>query len=319
MTVKLRSVRLAGIGVLSLLWASAGAANTPVPVKESLLLADVRMLASAEFAGRRTGTAGNRLAQAYISRRFEQIGLKPFGASYAMPFSFFDTRAKVKTVYPGAVNLVGYIRGSAHPERYIVVSAHYDHLGVHRGATHLGADDNASGVAAMLAVAAHFKQHPPKNTIVFAAFDGEELGLRGANAFVDAAPVPIRNVALNLNFDMVSRSVKNEIYAAGTRYRPALKALVEKAAIGSSVKVLTGHDSKVAGAPPDHDWTNSSDHAAFHKAGIAFVYFGVEDHPDYHQPGDTFEKIDPVFFAAVTRMLVTAADVFDEHLDAIKK
>ena len=315
----MRSAHLAAVGAMALVAATAAMAETRAPVTESALMADVRTLASAEFAGRRTGTAGNRLAQAYIARRFEQIGLKPFGASYAMRFRFFDMRARLTTIYPGAVNLVGHIRGSAHPERYIVVSAHYDHLGVHRGATHFGADDNASGVAAMLAVAAHFRQHPPKNTIVFAAFDGEELGLRGAKSFVDAAPVPIKNVALNLNFDMVSRSAKNEIYAAGTRYTPALKALVEKAAVGSSVKVLTGHDSKVPGAPPDHDWTNSSDHAAFHNAGIPFVYFGVEDHADYHQPGDTFEKINPAFFSAVTRMLVTAADVFDQNLDVIKK
>lgn len=306
----LRSSRLAAIGAMSLLAATAAMAQTPLPGADSALLADVRTLASAEFAGRRTGTAGNRLAQAYITRRFEQVGLKPFGASYAMPFTFNAT---------SAVNLVGHIRGSTHPERYMVVSAHYDHLGVHGGATHLGADDNASGVAAMLAVAAHFKQHPPENTIVFAAFDGEEAGLRGAKAFVDAAPIPMKNVALNLNFDMVSRSPKNEIYAAGTRYTPSLKSLVEKAAAGSSVKVLIGHDSKVAGAPPDHDWTNSSDHAAFHMAGIPFVYFGVEDHADYHKPGDTFEKIDPAFFTAVTRMLVTVANLFDQKLGVIKK
>ena len=314
---KLRSAGLAAIGVISFLAATAAVAETSVPVADSSLLADVRTLASAEYAGRRTGTEGNRLAQAYIARRFEQIGIKPLGAAFAIPFSFTDARASNAGPQP-AVNLVGHIRGSVHPERYIVVSAHYDHLGVHRGATHLGADDNASGVAAMLAVAAHFKQQPPKNTIVFAAFDGEEIGLRGAKAFVEASPVPLKNIALNLNFDMVSRSARNEIYAAGTRYTPALKALVEKAAAGSSVKVLIGHDSKVAGAPPDHDWTNSSDHAAFHKAGIPFLYFGVEDHADYHQPGDTYEKIDPRFFSEVTRLLVSTAAVLDQNLDVIK-
>ena len=313
---KLQRVGLAAIGFVSLLAATAAMAETSVPAAEGALLADVRTLASAEFAGRRTGTEGNRLAQAYITRRFEQIGIKPLGAAFAMPFSFSDPRAQANP--QAAVNLVGHIRGSVDPERYIVVSAHYDHLGVHRGATHFGADDNASGVAAMLAVAAHFKQHPPKNTIVFAAFDGEEIGLRGAKAFVEASPVPIKNIALNLNFDMVSRSARNEIYAAGTRYTPALKALVEKAAAGSSVKVLIGHDSKVAGAPPDHDWTNSSDHAAFHKAGIPFLYFGVEDHADYHQPGDTFEKIDPRFFSEVARLLVSTAAVLDQNLDGIK-
>ncbi|MEJ7804934.1 MAG: M20/M25/M40 family metallo-hydrolase [Telluria sp.] len=299
--------------------ASAGSAPGPGPVLDApVLLTDLRTLSSVEFAGRHTGSAGSRLAQAYIARRFEQIGIAPFGAGYAMPFAFTSARGAVKTDYPAALNLVGQIRGSKHPERYLVVSAHYDHLGVHKGAAYLGADDNASGVAAMLAVAAHFKQHPPQNTIIFAAFDAEELGHHGARALVSAPTFPIAKVALNLNFDMVSRSDKNEIYAAGTRYTPSLKALVEKAAAGSSVKVRLGHDSKVPGAPPDYDWTGQSDHAIFHKAGIPFLYFGVEDHADYHKPGDTYEKIDPKFFAEVVRLLVSAADILDKNLDTVR-
>ncbi|MEJ7804935.1 MAG: M20/M25/M40 family metallo-hydrolase [Telluria sp.] len=289
------------------------------PAASAVLLADVRALASPEFAGRRTGTEGSELAQAYIARRFAQIGLKPFGPSYVMPFAFTAQRGgHEKTDFPNAANLVGFIRGSLHPERYVVVSAHYDHLGKQGRTTYLGADDNASGVAAMLAVAAHFRQHPPLNTIVFAAFDGEELGLQGAMAFVDKAPFPIAKVALNLNFDMVSRSASNEIYATGTRYTPAFKPLVTKAAAGSSVKVLFGHDSKVKGAAPGYDWTLSSDHGVFHQAGIAFLHFGVEDHADYHKPGDTFEKIDPQFFGEVARLLVSVAAILDQNLDSLK-
>lgn len=288
-------------------------------LESARLLADVRTLASPEFAGRRTGTMGSELAQAYIARRFEQIGIKPFGASYATPFSFTAQHGNEKTDFPAAVNLLGQIRGSSSPERYIVVSAHYDHLGKQGRATYLGADDNASGVAAMLAVAAHFKQHPPRNSIIFAAFDGEELGLKGAIAFVDKPPVALTSIAFDLNFDMVSRNDKHEIYASGTRYTPALKPLVVSAAALSSVKVLFGHDSKVKGAPPDHDWTGSSDHGAFHKAGIGYLYFGVEDHADYHKPSDTFEKIDPVFFTEVTRVLVATAELLDQNLDTLKK
>lgn len=298
---------------------SAPAAPASAPALDSAaLLADVRTLASPEFAGRRTGTEGSRLAQAYLARRFEQVGIKPFGVAYAKPFTFTDTRANVKTDYPAAVNLVGHIPGSVHPERFMVVSAHYDHLGVKNGATYLGADDNASGVAAMLAVAAHFKQNAPRNTIVFVAFDAEEIGHNGATAFMNAAPFPIAKVALNLNLDMVSRNSRNEIYAAGTRYTPSLKALVQKAAAGSSVNVKFGHDSKVPGAPPDHDWTGASDHAAFHKVGIPFLYFGVEDHADYHQPGDSVENIEPKFFAEVARLIISTAEVLDQNLDTLK-
>lgn len=309
----MKLLRKAAICAISLL-----AASSVHAVDSSALMADIRTLSSPEFAGRLTGTPGSRLAQAYITRRFQELGLKSFGASYAMPFTFVDTRHAVQTDYPSALNLVGHIRGSANPERVMVVSAHYDHLGMSKGRAYLGADDNASGVAAMLAVAAHFKQHPPRHTIVFAAFDGEELGLRGAKAFVEAPPFPLKNVALNLNFDMVSRNDKNEIYAAGTRYTPSLKALVEKAAAGSTLKVSLGHDSKPAGAPSDYDWTASSDHHIFHKAGIPFLYFGVEDHADYHKPGDTFEKVDPKFFTEVARLLVSAAEILDHNLDAIK-
>ncbi|WP_426103808.1 M20/M25/M40 family metallo-hydrolase [Massilia sp. TSP1-1-2] len=314
---------LALIGLISLFAPGAFAASaTPLagaaPLDSATLLADVRTLSAPELAGRRTGSEGSKMAQVYIARRFEQIGIKPFGANYAMPFAFTSLRGQVKTEYPAALNLVGHIRGSVHPERYMVVSAHYDHLGVQKGAAYLGADDNASGVAAMLAVAAYFKQNPPQNTIVFAAFDAEELGHHGARALVKAAPFPIAKVALNLNFDMVSRNDKNEIYAAGTRYTPSLKPLVAKAAASSSVKVRLGHDSKVPGAPPDDDWTGQSDHAVFHEAGIAFLYFGVEDHADYHQPSDSFEKIDPTFFAEVARLLVSAAAILDQNLDTLK-
>lgn len=306
------------MAIFSMLLVGGAVAAPGAALDSAALLADVRTLASPEFAGRRTGTEGSRLAQAYITRRFEQIGIKPFGAAYAMPFAFANTRGGVKKEYPSALNLVGQIRGSTYPDRYMVVSAHYDHLGVEKGASYLGADDNASGVAAMLAVAAHFKQHPPQNTIIFAAFDAEELGHHGATAFVNAVPFPIKNVALNLNFDMVSRNDRNEIYAAGTRYTPSLKALVEKAAAGQSVQVKFGHDSKMPGAAPDYDWTGQSDHAMFHKAGIPFLYFGVEDHADYHKPGDTFEKIDPKFFADVVRLLVSAADILDKNLGTVR-
>jgi Zn-dependent M28 family amino/carboxypeptidase len=314
----LRNAVFAAVCIASLLATMAVAAPaTPADAGEAAL-ADVRTLSSPEFGGRAPGTPGSRLAQEYITGRFKELGLASFGASYAMPFTFSRGRGEGKGEPVTGVNLIAQIRGSTHPERTIVISAHYDHLGTHKGATYLGADDNASGVAAMLAVAAHFKQHPPANTIVFAAFDAEEGGLRGARAFVGAAPFPLKQVALNINFDMVSRNDANEIYVTGTRYTPALKALVARGAAGSAVKVIPGHDSQRPGKGPDDDWTSSSDHGAFHKAGIAFLYYGVEDHADYHKPSDTFDKIKPKFFTEVVRMLVASADLMDKNLDALK-
>jgi Zn-dependent M28 family amino/carboxypeptidase len=286
------------------------AAVAPKSVVDGVrLLDDLRTLSAAEFAGRRTGTDGSRKAQAFLQERFAALGLKPFGASYAQPFSFTAN----KTLYPSAVNYIGYIAGSAQPERFIVVSAHYDHLGEKGGKLHPGADDNASGVAAMLAIAQWFKAHPPRHTIVFAAFDGEEQGLQGARAFVAALPFAKSQLAMNLNLDMVGRNASNEIYVAGTRYNPGLTPLVAQAASRSTVGVKLGHDLAQQKGTTD-DWTGSSDHGAFHQAGVPFLYFGVEDHADYHGPGDTFAHIEPTFFTRVANLLVDVAATLDADL-----
>ncbi|HEU4376877.1 MAG TPA: M20/M25/M40 family metallo-hydrolase, partial [Telluria sp.] len=206
--------------------AAHAAAATQPALDGARLLADVRTLSSPEFGGRRTGSDGSRKAQAFLQARFDALGLQRFGTAYATPFAFTHTSIKglvmpgrpYKTDFPSAVNYIGYIAGSATPERFIVVSAHYDHLGVKAGKLYPGADDNASGVAAMLAIAAWFKDHPPRHSIVFAAFDGEELGLRGARAFLAALPFPKEQLALDLNLDMVSHNDNNEIFVAGTSY-----------------------------------------------------------------------------------------------------
>ncbi|WP_426189869.1 M20/M25/M40 family metallo-hydrolase [Massilia sp. DWR3-1-1] len=301
----------------------AGVAPSPALVDSARLFDDVRTLASVPFDGRRTGTSGSHKARAYLQERFTQLGLTPFGAAYAQPFSFTVTSLKglftpgrpFRTSYNDAANYVGFIKGSGVPERFIVVSAHYDHLGSKGGQLYPGADDNASGVAAMLAVAAYFKAHPPTHTIVFAAFDGEEIGLQGAKAFMGALPFAKAQLALNLNFDMVSHNERNEIFAAGTSYTAALAPLVAEAARRHTVNVKLGHDhGQLLPGAVSEDWTDSSDHGPFHDAGVPFLYFGVEDHGDYHQPGDTFEHINQPFFNAVANLLVDVAATADRTL-----
>jgi Zn-dependent M28 family amino/carboxypeptidase len=313
--------------VAAALFAAAGAcfavtgSLAPAPkVDSARLLDDVRILASSEFGGRRTGSDGSRKAQAFLQARFEALALKPFGAAYAKPFSFTHRSVEppatparpIATAYPAAVNYVGYIAGSARPERFIVVSAHYDHLGIREGKLYPGADDNASGVAAMLAIAAWFKDHPPRHSIVFAAFDGEELGLEGARAFLAALPFPKAQLALNLNLDMVSHNDINQISVAGTSYSPALTPLVAQAASRSTVGIRFGHDRPQL--PAGEDWTGASDHGPFHEAGVPFLYFGVEDHADYHAPSDTFEHINQGFFINVAKLLVDVAATLDAGL-----
>ena len=299
---------------------AAPAAAAVVQVDETTLMKDVQTLASAAYAGRHTGTEGSKLAQAYLAERFRQIGLAPFGESYARPFSFTHQEGKgPATTYPAAVNVIGHIRGSKYPERVMVVSAHYDHLGTKDGVIYAGADDNASGVGAMLAVASHFKAHPPQNTIVFAAFDGEELNKGGSYALLAAPPFPVEQIKFNLNLDMVSRNDKNEIFASGTSYTPSLKPLVEQVASGSTLKVRLGHDRPAEKANGEEDWTGSSDHGPFHEAGIPFLYLGVEDHADYHKGSDTADKIKPAFYTETTRLIIRLAEKLDQNLEQIKK
>ena len=271
------------------------------------LLEDVRVLAADEMEGRAAGTEGGRRARAYVLRRFKEAGLKPLGASFEQPFAL---KAPAGSKAEG-VNLVGYVRGTQSPEQFVVVTAHYDHVGVRGGKVYNGADDNASGVAALLQFAAHFARRPPRNTFVFAALDAEESGLQGAFALVARLREERRDVALNVNLDMVGHSEKGELYAAGTYRNPSLKPALEHVAARARVKLLLGHDRPEQG---HDDWTSQSDHFAFHRAQIPFVYFGVEDHKDYHQPTDDFDTITRDFFVAAAETILLAVRELDAGL-----
>jgi hypothetical protein len=279
--------------VYTALLGGACAAQSPAPPSAAVvttvdsvrLVDDLRFLSAAERGGRGVGTPGNAAAREFIRNAFDEAGLMSF------------TRGAVQTFPVGDVtgtNIVGYVVGTERPGRFIVITAHYDHLGTRDGAIFHGADDNASGTAALLEIARQLVSDPPRHSVIFAAFDAEEAGLRGARAFVADPPVPIDSIMLNVNMDMVSRNIAGELYVAGTFHYPVLAQPVAEVAARADLTLLTGHDSP--DLPRSDDWTTMSDHAAFHEAGIPFVYFGVEDHPDYHQPTDTFENIDPRFF-----------------------
>ncbi len=234
---------------LALLGLLAAAAPRPAraqaPVDTSRLMADLRFLADDARAGRLPETEGNRQARAFIERRFRALGLVPFDGGFVRPFAW---TARDTTTRLGA-NVVGLIRGTAVPDSFLVVSAHFDHVGVRGGEVYNGADDNASGTAAILAAAAYFAAHPPRHTLVFAAFDAEEQGLRGARAFVADPPVPLAAVKLNINLDMVARGDKGELYASGTSTTPRLRPFLERAAVGlTGIALRFGHDTPAAGA-----------------------------------------------------------------------
>ena len=275
------------------------------------LLEDVRILSADAMEGRGAGTQGGAMARAYIVRRFADAGLKPLWPSYEQPF---DLSADEGGAARKGANVVGYVRGRAHPERFIVVTAHYDHLGIRNGHVYNGADDNASGVAGLLQLAAHFTREPPDNSMIFAALDAEEIGLIGAYALVKQLQAEKRDVALNVNLDMISHNDRGELYAAGTHRTAALRPLLERVAARAPVHLLLGHDRPEEG---HDDWTNQSDQYAFHKAGLPWVYFGVEDHKDYHKPSDKFDSITPAFFVHAAETILEALKLFDENLGAL--
>jgi len=244
--------------------------------------------------GRRTGTPGNQRARDFIVERFRALGLKPIGTGYEQKFTSGEA---------SAANVAGLVRGTARPDDFLLVTAHYDHLGVRNGALHPGADDNASGIAVLLQAAAYVARHPLKHSVAFVAFDSEEQGLRGAKYFVAHPPIVLKRIRLMINLDMVSRNDASTIFASGTSFHPELKELVTRAAEGRKLTVRFGHDrpSKEKGA---EDWTNQSDQGPFHAAGVRTLYYGVEDHPDYHKPTDTADKIPRPFFTAVAELVL---------------
>ncbi|GAB5520628.1 MAG: M20/M25/M40 family metallo-hydrolase [Rhodothermales bacterium] len=277
------------------------------------LLEDVKLLSADAWTGRRAGTEGNAQARTFLLERYAALGLTPFGEGYAMPFSFTPRGGGDEV---DGINLIGYVEGTATPDTFIVVTAHFDHLGERNGQIYNGADDNASGTAALLAMASYFVAHPPAHSIVFAALDAEEMGLQGARHFVANPPMVQAQIALNINMDMVSRSTKNELYAVGTYYAPYLKPYLEAVGESALLDLLFGHDSpEWTGSD---NWTMASDHGPFHVEGIPFIYFGVEDHPGYHQPNDVYAEITPGFYINAVDVMLSAIQAFDANLSDIQ-
>ena len=289
------------------------AAAPPVQPVSEQLLADVRILSADDMEGRDTGSPGGERARAYIVSRLEAIGIAAPPMGRLQPFEAeVPTRSGPKR-YAGT-NILGLIPGTRVPDRYIVISAHYDHVGTRDGLIYNGADDNASGVATMLEIATRLKVQPPEHSVIIVAFDGEERGLIGAKHFVQAPPVPLTSIALNLNFDMTARAeTDGHLWVTGTYQHPALRPILELVPAVGAVSLAFGKDT-----PQDtgaNNWVEASDHGAFYKASIPFLYLGVDYHPDYHRPSDDFERITPAVFAASTEVAAAAFRALDRGLD----
>ncbi|HVQ41854.1 MAG TPA: M28 family peptidase [Vicinamibacterales bacterium] len=304
--------------VLTVLAVATSLAQVPA-VKSSVidapqLLKDLEVLSADDMEGRAVGTPGGAKARAFVIERFKASGIQPFGDSYEQPFTFSAGRAGQTTERKG-VNVIGRIDGSRTPRKYIVVTAHYDHIGTRNEQVFNGADDNASGTAALFAVAKYFSTHKPVNSLIFAAFDGEESGLRGARAFVATPPVDAASMIINLNMDMIGRDPKDLLYVVGTRQQTFLKPMIERIAKDAPVKLVMGHDDPAE----KENWTTDSDHAAFCQAKIPCLYFGVEDFDQHHKATDDFATMTHGFYVRAVETMVRAVQEFDRSLDEVEK
>jgi hypothetical protein len=305
-----RGVLVALAGVLTALPLAAQQAVRSDLIDAPQLLLDLKTLSADDMEGRAPGTPGGDKARAYILDRFRALGLDPG----TQEFTFSSRRGGAPAEVKG-LNILAGVKGTRTPGRYIVITAHYDHVGVRNGTVFNGADDNASGTAALFALAKYFSAKKPANSLMFLALDAEESGLRGARAFVADPPAPLESLVINLNMDMIGRDPSDLLYVVGTRQQPFLKPFIERIAAKAPVKLVMGHDDPTQ----KEDWTSQSDHKAFCDAKIPCLYFGVEDFDQHHRATDDYETMTHAFYVRAVETMVRAIEEFDARLDEVIK
>lgn len=256
------------------------------PFDPAVLRARLEALAAPALDGRASGTAGDRAARALIAERFRCLGLEPAGDGDGYEQAFRDGNGAA------TANVVGLIRGSSKPDEIVLVGAHHDHL----GGGHLGANDNASGVVGLLALAQAVAQREtrPARTIAFVTFGAEEQGLVGSQHFVANPPpaVPLAGVVQIINLDMIgTHASKRAVYAFGAfAKQPARKLLDKLGRKFPKVRLgLGGHSVR-------------GDHLGFCKQRIPYVFFWTPDRRCYHETCDTADQLDYARMADIARI-----------------
>lgn len=256
---------------------------------------DVTILASDSLLGREAGTDGERMAAEYLAKRFEDLGLAPKGnEGYYQKFSFkrstnpHEEDALVDSDAEGfakGMNVVGYLDNKA--ENTVIIGAHYDHLGMGGSGSlyregeeiHNGADDNASGVSAMLSLAYRLQDVNKSNNYLLIAFSGEEKGLLGSNYFVKNPSIDLGKVTYMINMDMIGRlNEAKEIAVHGVGTSPVFKQTLFANNEGFTI---AEHESGVG----------PSDHTSFYLNDIPVLHFFTGQHEDYHKPSDDAENL----------------------------
>jgi hypothetical protein len=267
------------------------AQHSPEPPR---LLDDIRFLTDERLEGRMTGSPGADSAAAYLARRFSQVGLQPAAGGWFQSFSVGAETAAARRAPSGGLvgkNVIGILPGHDPVLRNqtVVLGAHYDHLGRggfgslepdSTGLVHNGADDNASGAAALIQVAARLAASPPARTVVFIAFSGEELGLLGSAHYVKQPVYPLGRTLAMVNLDMVGRLRDGRLIVYGARTAKEFPALLD------SLNWYAGFDLK-----PQGDGFGPSDHSSFYAAKRPVLHLFTDLHEDYHRTTDDWQKV----------------------------
>jgi len=268
---------------------SCHATDLPAPFTATEFRTHVAFLASDELAGRAPGSKGSVKAAEYVVRHFEELGLKPLQEDGSW-FQEFTLDAATPTT---ARNVFGVLpgQGALKPEA-IVVSAHYDHLGTRppdgqkrEDTIYNGADDNASGVSALLLIAKALAGQnslpaESRRTVIFAAFDAEEQGLAGAKHYIQCPLWPLDKTAAIINFDSIGRLRMGKVFASDAETNPVLAQAVRDAA--RELRMLA--ETRFGGH-------GRSDHAVFLDRGIAGMHFFTGANVDGHQVTDEWERL----------------------------
>ena len=244
----------------------------------------VRYLASPELEGRKIQTKGDTLTIQYLVNQFEIMEVKPFFDQFEQPFCgrsmFTATKGDICSK-----NVIAWVEGTDPKlkEQYVLICAHFDHLGKAKGVYFPGANDNASGTATVLYLADYFAKNPTKRSLIFACFAGEELGFLGSNGFIKAYQKSLPKIKYVINFDMVGRYDQGGLSLMGEQSSKIL---------GKTVRKIAGRE-EINMIPSSHQFFSGSDHFVFYKKNIPFLCFNTgDDKRNYHRPRDMADSID---------------------------
>jgi predicted small secreted protein len=308
--IALRAVLLSAVLLAACRTVNGGAASSQAAAER--IRRDIAYLADDRLEGRATGTAGNDSAASWLGRRHFELRLLPMitatrgcpdlarCGSFAQEFTARGAELAHAGKPEGVAtqNVVALAPGrdpAFTGKEYVVIGAHFDHLGrspsnaLDQGnAIRNGADDNASGTAAILELARRFAAKPARRPVVVVHFTGEELGLLGAQWFVQHSPVPTGRIVTMVNFDMVGRLRNDRLIVYGAATAREFPAIIDSANVEPKLRISAVGD----GFGP-------SDHSAFYAKGIPVLHFFTDLHDDYHRATDDVEKIDAAGVARV--------------------